>query len=157
MRLESETDVPGDVEVREQKRILGHIAEMAFFGRDSDALPRIEENSIVDGEPAGRLSAKAGDRLEERRLARARGSQDCDRLALESGLDLEPKAGERQRQIEVDHACEPLDRIRRRSIHSVVPTAANAITTVTATSRIAAESLPSCVRWKIASARVWVR
>ena len=55
--------------MREEERILKHIADAAFVRRQEDAGLNVGENYAVDSNPAAVGPQEAGDEIEQRRFA----------------------------------------------------------------------------------------
>src|SRR5207245_7462885 len=115
----------------------------------------VEQGLPHEDDPASGLSTQAGQRLQERGLARPRGAHDRGHAPAEAGGHAQRELGERHLEVDLDHAR--VRRVRRRVIHSVVQRAAKARATVTPARTSARSSRPTWLSWKIARARVWVR
>jgi hypothetical protein len=71
---QAERDVSGHGEMREQRALLGDVADPAVLGRDRP--PAVVDDTITDPQSAAVELLKARDQPQERRLAAARGAQD---------------------------------------------------------------------------------
>src|SRR5262249_59828167 len=109
------------------------IAEAPALGGKVNALGGVLKCDAVERDASLGSPTESGDRLQKRRLPGARRAQHGHRRARAPRGDLKSEVGERQPQVELDHADR--SRARRRSIHSVDQTAAKATTTVTPTRR----------------------
>src|SRR6267378_4799540 len=118
--------------MREQESILGHVADAAAFRREPETSSRIEPCLTTDTDEPSRRLAETGDRLQDRRLAGARGAEDPQRALHGLPPNRQRESIQRKRDVEdgsVHH--QEFTRLRRRI--STVHIAANAMTTVIAT------------------------
>ena len=65
--------------MREQQRLLRHVADAARLGREADAARAVEPNVAGDLDPAARFAPQPGDRLEHAGLAGAGGAEQAER------------------------------------------------------------------------------
>src|SRR5436190_4682748 len=88
--------------MREQQVVLEHDTYGSPLGRDIDASSRVVEHETVELDASGREGAQAGKGIEERRLARAVGTDEGDgssrldrQLGVErEGIELDAHLGE---------------------------------------------------------------
>src|SRR6266545_6893154 len=76
-RPQSVANVSPHVEVGEKRRLLRHVTDVAFLRRSANTSVRIEERSVVDGDPSDGAFTKSGHHFEERRFSRSGRSQYC--------------------------------------------------------------------------------
>ena len=126
-----ETEVLPDVEMREQQRVLGHVANSARLGGKRDPVARREQRVAVDPDLSAIGSSQSRDRLEERGLARPGRSEQGRHRQVEVERYVERQGVERQTDLRLDHRG-ALDRRESRSETAI---AASATSTVTAARR----------------------
>src|SRR6267143_2491487 len=125
----SRQDVPHHVVVREEQRVLRHVADAPLLGREADAPRRIEPDAAVHLDDPTGAAPQAGERFEDRRLPGAGRAEDPQ--GAFSGLPADRQGEARQGQRDVDEkAVAHAGRARRRSRTSALQTAAKARTTV---------------------------
>ena len=78
---QAEGDVVDGVEMGEQEVVLEHHADGSPVGRNVDACVRIVVDRAIELDAAGAEAAQPGERAQQRRLARAVGSDDSNGLA----------------------------------------------------------------------------
>ncbi|MDT4867863.1 hypothetical protein FQZ97_1027940 [compost metagenome] len=80
-----EGDIAGDGQVREQRALLGHVADPAQPGRDAAA--SADDRGAGDADRAAGGLDEAGDRAQQRRLAAAGGAEDRRHAAGHDEVD----------------------------------------------------------------------
>src|SRR5690606_23767461 len=70
------TQVAHHVEVREQQTVLRHVTDAATLGRQVPASRRIQPDLLAEADRPSHAAPEAGDRFEQRRLARTRRTED---------------------------------------------------------------------------------
>jgi hypothetical protein len=88
--------------VGKQQHILRDVADAPVAGRHICARAAVEQDAAVDRNPAALRRAQAGDRLEDRRLARPRRPEQRDRPRLGGHRDLDGDAALRQREVQLE-------------------------------------------------------
>ena len=89
----------------EERVVLEDEADRPFLRRQRDSGLRVEPGAVVEPDVAAGGTRQAGDRAEHGRLARARGTDEGDRLRSDAqrGRDRERRKGEVEVEIEVRH------------------------------------------------------
>ena len=97
-------EVAAHVEVREQRRLLDHVADRALVGRHEDGAGRVVLPGLaVQRDPSGR-PLQSGQRAQQRRLAAARrAEQRAHALRRQGQRHLQREVAPRQRQPRLDH------------------------------------------------------
>ena len=134
LRVAAVQQVAAHVAVREQSRVLEHIADAAPVRGHVDAGGGIEQHPAIDGDAPGHRSQQPGDGIEHRGLARARrpGQGQHPRAGFDPHLALEVAPA--QQHVDVEHQSSSSRRLRRTS-HSEAINAAREIATATRASR----------------------
>ncbi len=141
-----EQEVPPHAEMREEPRVLEHVADAAAMRRQPDARLRVGQHRAVGDDPGALGPDEARDRVDEGRLARSRRAEDRRDAGrrLEGGVEPERALPMRDRDGE-RHAA--IRRATRRASHSDRARAASDTTTEISVRRIAPASPPgTCVR-----------
>src|SRR5690606_39200982 len=145
--LLAEMQIGGDVDMREQPRVLEHVPHPAPLGRQVDAGGGIEIDDIVDHYPPLRRPRQAGDDVDDGRLARAGSAeQGADAAAGQFDVDVENEVAALQPRADDDHFATPSRRARARLTCSAASRAAKARITDSTARRSAGSSLPGCCR-----------
>jgi hypothetical protein len=92
-----------DVHVREQQRVLEHVADSPPVERHVDAARRVEQRLAVDADRAARGSKDAGDRVDDAGLSRSRRPEQADDRRLGSKAHAEVERTEPALDVNVDH------------------------------------------------------
>src|SRR5262249_8994508 len=82
--------------VREEQRVLRHVADLARFDRERPLRRAVEVGRTVDRDATRARTAPTGDALEQARLASARGTEDAERACVARDVDRELEVRERQ-------------------------------------------------------------
>ena len=136
-----EAHVVAHREVREQARLLRHVADAAPLGGGQPAGRGVHEHVAVDGDPSPRDRAQPGHGLEQRRLAGPGRPHHRGHGRGQAGPHLQRKARERHLEVEVDH--EAVRRPRTRPTASADHRRTKARTAVTPARTRARPSRPS--------------
>ncbi len=129
--------------MREQARLLEHIADPPPARRQIRAERGIEENGPADGDAAFVRRLEPGDHVEQRGLAAARGTDKRERQRAGLDVGLDRRWPERAAHADLDHRPRP--RMPRARASEAV-SARTAMATAIAVSRQVAEApAGSCV------------
>ena len=89
---QAEHDVARHVAEREERGVLGHVADAAALRGDIGACRGVEERATTHADQVGEGALQAGQRLDGERLPAARGSEEHEHAALEAQVHLEVEA-----------------------------------------------------------------
>jgi hypothetical protein len=98
----AEGDVGGDGEVWEERVLLEDEADRAAVGRAVDLARRVEPDVVAERDPAVRRRSQAGDRAQDRRLARARRAGERERLRADAQAAAELERPQRVGEVELE-------------------------------------------------------
>ena len=136
--------VPLDVAVREEPRVLEHVADAAPLGRDADAPGRVDERLAAEAYVARVRVDEARDDVDERRLAASGGAEERDDARLrQRECRIEQEAAPALLDRDVEHVrYGPSVRRMRRASHSATRSPASPSTKDTIAMRAASPSPP---------------
>src|SRR5215472_4699120 len=134
-------------EMRKQEIVLEDVAEPSALRRHVDSACTVEQRFAIDGDAAALRAHRPGQHVDQRRLARARPSEQTEDGRLGLKCDVERKRADAPGYIDVDHGPVSVVTVgRRRAIHSAATSAAKESTTAMMLSRSACKSpLGVCV------------
>ena len=128
--------IAADVHVRKETDVLRHVADAAVLRRQVARRARVEQEPVADRDRPARRNAQPRNRVQNRRLARAGGTEDRRDLRVDPLVDLEREFTLRELKRQDHHAREPpASRLAPQS-------AANARPVEIASSATAARSCP---------------
>jgi len=127
--------------MREQPRVLEHIADPAAMDRDMRLRHRIVQRLAVDGDDAAIGSQQSRDHVDQRGLAGAGGAEQSGNPAFAREGSFDSEFAKPLRDVDAQHVQFPCRRCKaRRANHSEATNAAIAMRMETTTSRSAAVS-----------------